>query len=406
LFALKCIGCGEEYRGEEVIYTCRRCGDLLDVQYDYPKVKEGLNLSEWAERPFNVWRYRELLPILQRDLIVSLKEGGTRLHECKGLAAELGLKKLYVKNEGDNPTGSFKDRGMTVGITKALEFGAKTVICASTGNTSASLSAYAAKAGLRCLVFIPSGKIAYGKLAQAMVHGADIVQIRGNFDQALKIAREYCDRNRKIYLLNSLNPYRVEGQKTLAYELCSQLNRVPDKVIVPVGNAANISAIWKGFLEFKKLGLTRSLPQMIGIQAEGSAPVAAAFKEGSETIKPVGAPNTIATAIRIGHPISWKKALQAIRVSGGIAETVTDGEILEAQKLLARREGLFIEPASASSVAGLKKLVKQGRIERDDMVVCVATGHGLKDSDIVIQTCEKPMEADASLESVERLFGV
>ena len=406
MFLLKCIGCGERYTREEVIYVCRKCGDLLDVNYDYQAVKEKLDPAEWAKRPLNVWRYRELLPILNPNLIVSLKEGGTRLHECSRLATELGVKKLYIKNEGDNPTCSFKDRGMTVGITKALELGVETVICASTGNTSASLSAYAAKAGMQCFVFIPSGKIAYGKLAQAIIHGAKIVQIQGNFDQALRVVQELCNRDRKFYLLNSINPYRVEGQKTLAYEVCEQLNRVPDKVIVPVGNAANISAIWKGFLEFRKLGLINSLPQMIGVQAEGASPIARAFREGRETIEPVDAPDTVATAIRIGHPISWKKALHAIRDSGGTAETVTDEEILEAQKLLARREGLFVEPASASSIAGLKRLVKDGRIEKDALVVCVATGHGLKDADIVIKTCEKPMDADASLESVEKLLGV
>ncbi len=407
MFFLRCIGCGERYTREEVIYTCRRCGDLLDVNYDYQAVKERLDQAGWTARPLNVWRYRELLPILNPSLIVTLKEGGTRLHDCRHLATELGVDELHIKNEGDNPTGSFKDRGMTVGMTTALEFGAETVICASTGNTSASLSAYAAKAGVRCIVLIPSGKIAYGKLAQAMIHGAKVVQILGNFDQALRVARELSDRNRKVYLLNSINPYRVEGQKTLAYELCEQLNsRVPDKIIVPVGNAANISAIWKGFLEFKKLGLIDSLPQMVGVQAEGASPIVRAFKEGRKTIEPVAAPDTIATAIRIGHPVSWKKALQAMRDSSGSAEAVTDEEILEAQKLLARREGLFVEPASASSIAGLKKLIKDGRIEKDDLVVCVATGHGLKDADTAIKTCEKPMEADAGREAVERLLGV
>ncbi|MEM3736537.1 MAG: threonine synthase [Candidatus Bathyarchaeia archaeon] len=407
MFLIRCIGCGEIYSKEEVVYTCRRCGDLLNIEYDYPAIKRELRLDELSERPLGVWKYRKLLPITNPHLAVSLMEGGTRLHRCEGLATKLGVRELYVKNEGDNPTGSFKDRGMTVGVTKALELRARTVICASTGNTSASLSAYAAKAGLRCIVFIPSGKIAYGKLAQAMVYGAEVIQILGNFDHALKLARELCDRNKEIYLLNSINPYRVEGQKTLAYELCEQLNfKVPDKVIVPVGNAANISAIWKGFLEFRKLGFTDSLPEMVGIQAEGASPIVRAFKEGRDTIEPVKTPETVATAIRIGHPVSWKKALQAIRDSGGTAEAVTDEEILEAQKLLARREGLFVEPASASSIAGLRRLLGEGRIAKDDLVVCVATGHGLKDADIVIKTCEKPAEIEASMESVKRALGV
>jgi threonine synthase len=336
-----------------------------------------------------------------------LGEGGTGLHLCRRLGEEFGLKEIYVKNEGENPTGSFKDRGMTVGVTKALELGVKSVICASTGNTSASLAAYAAKAGLLCAVLIPSGKIAYGKLAQAIIYGAKVIQLRGNFDEALSIVFKLSEKHRNIYLLNSINPFRIEGQKSLGFEICEQLdNRPPDRVIVPVGNAGNISAIWKGFSEFHDLGFVKSLPKMTGIQAEGAAPIAQAIKTGSAEIKPVDNPETIATAIRIGAPVSWKKAINAIRDSGGTAETVTDDEILDAQKTLSRLEGLFVEPASASSIAGLKKLVENGTVDKEERVVCVTTGHGLKDPDVAIRMSEKPIEVDAEIEAIERALGL
>ncbi|MDH5690979.1 MAG: threonine synthase [Candidatus Bathyarchaeota archaeon] len=402
-----CIACGEKYGADEILYSCRRCGDLLEVKYDYDVMEEKLKKSDWQSLPLSVWRYKDFMPIKVSSKIVSLNEGGTGLHSCQRLANLLGVKQLYVKNEGENPTGSFKDRGMTVGVTKAVELNMETVICASTGNTSASLAAYAAKAGLQCIVLIPSGKIAYGKLAQAMVYGAKIVQIRGNFDQALKMVLELSEKHREIYLLNSINPYRLEGQRSLAYEICDQLNReAPDRVILPVGNAGNISAMWKGFTEFHKLGLINKLPKMTGIQAEGAAPIAQAIKKGSNEIVPIDQPETIATAIRIGAPVSWKKAIRAIGESKGTAETVTDEEILEAQKMLARSEGLFVEPASASSIAGLKKLFESGKIDEDEVVVCVTTGHGLKDPDIIMKISEKPFEVDAEMVSIEKLLGL
>jgi threonine synthase len=370
-------------------------------------MEEKLKKSDWQSLPLSVWRYKDFMPIRDSSKIFSLNEGGTGLHSCQRLVNLLGVKQLYVKNEGENPTGSFKDRGMTVGVTKAVELNMKTVICASTGNTSASLAAYAAKAGLQCIVLIPSGKIAHGKLAQAMVYGAKVVQIRGNFDQAFKMVLDLSEKHREVYLLNSINPYRLEGQKSLAYEICDQLNReAPDRVILPVGNAGNISAIWKGFTEFHKLGLINKLPKMTGIQAEGAAPIAQAIKKGSNEIVPIDQPETIATAIRIGAPVSWKKAIRAIGESKGAAETVTDEEILEAQKMLARSEGLFVEPASASSIAGLKKLFESGKIDKDEVVVCVTTGHGLKDPDIIMKISEKPFEVDAEMVSIEKLLGL
>ena len=403
----QCINCGSKYAIDEIVYFCKKCGDLLEVKYDSGELDRAVKKSEWRIAPLAVWRYREFMPIKDSSKIVSLNEGGTGLHLCQRLGKHLGIKQLYVKNEGENPTGSFKDRGMTVGVTKAVELGVKSVICASTGNTSASLAAYAAKAGLQCSVLIPSGKIAYGKLAQAMVYGAKVIQVRGNFDQALDVVLKLSEKHRSIYLLNSINPFRIEGQKSLAYEICDQLNQEsPDRVVVPVGNAGNISAIWKGFTEFHELGVVKVLPKMTGIQAVGAAPIAQAIKNGSDTIVPVGKPETLATAIRIGAPVSWKKALIAIRESSGTAETVTDAEILAAQKLLARVEGLFVEPASASSIAGLKKLVENGDVDKDERVVCVTTGHGLKDPDTAVQMSEKPIEVDAEMEAIERALGL
>jgi threonine synthase len=403
----ECIKCGNKYGINEIVYFCKKCGDLLKIKYDHGELDEALKKSEWRNAPLSVWRYRDFMPINDFSKIVSLNEGGTGLHSCQRLAKHLGVRQLYVKNEGENPTGSFKDRGMTVGVTKAVELGVKSVICASTGNTSASLAAYAAKAGLQCAVLIPSGKIAYGKLSQAMIYGAKVIQVRGNFDQALDVVLKLSEKHRNIYLLNSINPFRIEGQKSLGYEICDQLNQeAPDRIVVPVGNAGNISAIWKGFTEFHELGLVKTLPKMTGIQAAGSAPVARAIKNGSDTIVPVAKPETVATAIRIGAPVSWKKALNAIRESHGTAETVTDAEILDAQKTLAQVEGLFVEPASASSIAGLKKLIEDGEVDGDERVVCVTTGHGLKDPDVAVKMSEKPVEVDAEMEAIERVLGL
>jgi threonine synthase len=390
-----------------MIYTCPRCQDLLEIRYDYERIAPVIDTKLWRSKDFSVWRYRELIPISDETRVVTLCEGGTGLHKSENLADDLRLKRLHVKFEGENPTGSFKDRGMTVGVSKALELEARMVACASTGNTSASLSAYAARAGLRCVVLIPAGKIAQGKLAQAMAHGATILEIEGNFDDALRSVIELTKRNRSIALLNSVNPFRVEGQKTLAFEVCDQLDfRSPDVVVVPVGNAGNVSAIWKGFDELRQLGIVEKVPRMMGIQAEGAAPIASAYKQRRMEIQNVERPETVATAIRIGAPASWKKALRAVRESGGAMETVSDEEILQAQKDLARREGLFVEPASASSVAGLRKLLEQKLIEKDEEIVCVATGHGLKDPQVVTRIAETPVKTRSDIESIEKVLGL
>lgn len=403
----ECINCKTRYDIDEIIYFCKKCGDILEIKFDFKELAQTLKTSDWKTKPLSVWRYRDFMPIHETANVVTLNEGGTGLHRSQHLGEELELKEVYVKNEGENPTGSFKDRGMTVGVTKAVELGARHVICASTGNTSASLAAYAARAGLKCTVLIPSGKIAYGKLAQAMIHGAKVLQVKGNFDQSLEFVFKLAEKHKSIYLLNSINPFRIEGQKSLGYEICEQLNYdAPDRIIIPVGNAGNISAVWKGLTEFHKLGFIKKLPKMTGIQATGSAPIAQAIKNNSEKIVPVEYPETVATAIRIGAPVSWKKAINAIRESHGTAETVTDEEILNAQKMLARIEGIFVEPASASSIAGLKKLIESGVIGKDEKVVCITTGHGLKDPDTAIKQCEKPVEVEADMLSIEQALGL
>src|SRR4029077_3872774 len=340
----------------------------------------GKKAPTWNNRQPSVWKYRELLPVEKKESIVSLAEGGTGLHRCRRLGRKLGLKKLYVKNEGENPTGSFKDRGMTVAISKAKELGKKKVLCASTGNTAASLAAYSARAGMECIVLMPKGKVAGGKMLQVIMHGAKLVQVKGDFDQALEVAMQLADRRGEFYLMNSINPFRLEGQKTLAFEILDQLERrAPDAVMLPVGNGGNISAAWKGFSEFQQLEIMKNRPRMIGIQAAKAAPIARAVKNRQNKISPVHNPQTIATAIRIGSPVNWPKVLRAIRESNGTAETVTDRQILDAQKELAALEGIFVEPASAASIAGLKKLAEEGQVDPSDTIVCVTTGHGLKD---------------------------
>ncbi|MEM1578392.1 MAG: threonine synthase [Archaeoglobaceae archaeon] len=393
MYSLKCIECGSEV--EDSSYVCN-CGGLLEVIFDLDRVEVNFRLDG---KNLSVWKYRNLLPVKIDP--ITLKEGGTPLYRVEGLEKELGIRRVYVKHEGLNPSGSFKDRGMTVGVTKAIELGKNAVGCASTGNTSASMAMYAARAGLKAYVLLPAGKVALGKVAQALMHGAEVIGVRGNFDDALRIIREVCERA-NIYLLNSVNPFRLEGQKTIAFEIVDEIGS-PDRVILPVGNAGNISAIFKGFKEFKELQLIDSIPKMIGIQAEGAAPIFKAFKDGKKEIVPVKNPETIATAIRIGNPVNAKKALRAIYESNGLAEIVSDNEIIQAQRLLAKN-GIGVEPASAASVAGLRKLAINGFIEKDEIVVCIVTGNLLKDPETVIKVCGEPKIVEASVESVMELL--
>jgi threonine synthase len=337
-------------------------------------------------------RYRDYLNVGESTRIISLNEGNTPLFRGYAVEERIGKNiKVYLKYEGLNPTGSFKDRGMTMAVTKAVEAGSKCVVCASTGNTSASAAAYAARAGIGCIVLIPAGKIALGKLAQASAYGARVIALDGNFDQALDMVKRLSEEY-PVTLVNSINPDRIEGQKTAAFELCDQLDGPPDYLAIPVGNAGNITAYWKGFKEYMQSGVINNLPTMLGFQAAGAAPIV----EG----RVIENPETIATAIRIGNPASWKGAENAADQSHGRIDKVTDEEILEAYRLLASGEGIFAEPASCVSVAGLIKLAKEGYIEKNSTVVCVLTGNGLKDPDIAINTSSKPLQLPADFNAL------
>ncbi|MEM7384734.1 MAG: threonine synthase [Verrucomicrobiota bacterium] len=334
-----------------------------------------------------IQRYREFLPVGPETPVISLNEGSTPLIPAPVLSREVGRDcQVFIKYEGLNPTGSFKDRGMTMAMSKAAENGVKAVICASTGNTSAAAAAYAARAGLACIVLLPAGKIAKGKLAQALVYGARVVEIEGNFDEALELVRKIGERD-EFEVVNSINPFRIEGQKTASFEIIEALGDAPDYHILPVGNAGNITAYWKGYVEFAELGKSTHRPRMMGFQAAGAAPLVHG--------QPVDQPETIATAIRIGHPASWEGAMTAITDSNGSIDLVTDDQILEAQRWLASNEGIFVEPASAASIAGLRKCLHGERcatcplattLPEGSRIVCTVTGHGLKDSEVVLQS--------------------
>lgn len=340
--------------------------------------------------------YREYLPVTAKTPIVTLREGNTPLIHAEFLSQEIGLE-VYLKHEGTNPTGSFKDRGMTMAITKAKEKGVKAVMCASTGNTSASAAAYAARCGMKCIVLIPDGNIALGKLAQAMIHNAQVLAIRGNFDEALTLVKDITAKY-PIELVNSLNPFRIEGQKTASFEICDFLGAAPAFHAIPVGNAGNITAYWKGYKEYDQKKKT-GLPRMLGFQAAKSAPIV----DGHIIEKP----ETIATAIRIGNPASWKSAEAARDESKGLIDKVTDDEILSAYKLLAQKEGVFIEPASAASVAGILKLHKANFFKgQKGSIVCTLTGHGLKDPNLVINNIAKPVVVDPDLKSILKEIGI
>jgi len=338
-------------------------------------------------------RYREHLPVSEATPMVDLREGSTPLVHSRNIGPALGLKHLYFKYEGLNPTGSFKDRGMAVAVAKAMEQGARVLVCASTGNTSASAAAYAASQRLRAIVVVPAGEIALNKLSQALMYGAKVVALRGNFDAALTVVRELADQY-PVALVNSVNPYRIEGQKTAAFEIVDELGEAPDYLVLPVGNAGNITAYWKGFREYHASGRSRRLPRMVGAQAEGAAPIVRG--------RPVENPKTVATAIKIGNPASWEGATSARDESGGVIDAVSDSEILAAQVRLASSEGLFAEPASVAPLALLFRLVREGKVERDSTTVVVLTGSGLKDPDAALGNVEPPIELDGDARSIAK----
>ncbi|BBL80615.1 threonine synthase [Rubrobacter xylanophilus] len=340
-------------------------------------------------------RWRSWLPEIPERVIADLGEGDTPLVEAGRISERVGAR-VYLKFEGLNPTASFKDRGMAVAMSRAKATGREACVCASTGNTAASAAAYAARAGMACFVVVPAGKIALGKAVQVLAHGAEIVQIEGNFDAALRLSRRAAEELEHVALVNSVNPDRIEGQKTAAFEVCEALGRPPDSLALPVGNAGNITAYWKGFTEWQRAGRAAGRPRMLGFQAAGAAPLVSGHD--------IESPETVASAIRIGSPASREGALRAVGESGGLLESVTDAEILDAQELLAREEGVFCEPASAAGVAGLLKLAREGRAP-GGTVVCVLTGHGLKDPDAVLSRVRLPEPVPATFEAVSRRLG-
>ena len=384
--------CGARFNINDRLYVCPVCGGLLDVAIETSAKQDPDGLRAlWTSRLASfdprdrsgVWRYRELLPFAADAPIVTLAEGNTPLYDAPASAAYSGLDALALKHQGCNPTGSFKDTGMTTAVTQAVILGARTVVCASTGNTAASLAAYAARARLQCAILVPRGQISHAKLAQSLDYGAGVLELDGNFDDAMRVIRELAE-DESIYLVNSINPFRIEGQKTVAAELLHQRGwRVPDHVVMPGGNLGNSSAFGKGFKELKNLGLIDRLPRLSVVQAEGAAPFANLFGSESDVLAPVEHPQTLATAIKIGAPVSWQKALRSVADSGGSVLSVSEQEIADAKAIIGR-DGVGCEPASATTVAGIKQLVESGVIGSSEDVVAVLTGHILKDADYVI----------------------
>ncbi len=389
--SIRCINCQTDFSTSQRIYTCPKCDGLLDVVYELDEFRGERMMSVWDWRraspePIDqsgVWRFRELLPEASQSEIVTMIEGNTQIWDAPRCAEYAGMSRLSFKHLGMNPTGSFKDLGMTTGITQARRLGATSVACASTGNTSASMAAYAARAGMKAFVFIPSGQIALGKLSQALDYGAEVLQIDGDFDDAMRLVREVANDS-PLYLLNSVNPFRLEGQKTIAFEMMQQRGwQAPDRVVVPGGNLGNSSAIAKGFHELMERGVIAKIPKIIIVQAEGANPLYQMWREQAETLTPVPDATTLATAIKIGNPVSWPKAMRGLRWSEGQVEQVTEQEIADAKAMIGR-DGIGCEPASAVTLAGVKKMVAAGKVKPDEDIVAILTGHVLKDPDYTI----------------------
>jgi threonine synthase len=413
----KCIRCGHTKPVDDE-YVCS-CGGLYEVRHSFGELSLGYfdeKLSDagpqWSS---GVWRYKELIhPEIEKKYIISRPEGNTNLYKRRSVTEYAGVDDLYLKHEGENPTGSFKDRGMTVGVSVALSHGASKVACASTGNTSASMAAYAAQAGLQGVVFIPEGMIAYGKLAQAVAYGARVIQIKGNFDDAMDVVRNGSKRL-GFYILNSINPWRIEGQKSIIFEMLQQRRwNPPDWIAVPAGNLGNTSAFGKALRELKALGLIDKVPRIASIQAEGANPFYRLWNSVDKKLVPMN-PHTIATAIKIGNPVSWEKALRSIRETHGTVEQVSDNEIMDAKAVI-DASGVGCEPASAASVAGVKKLREKGVIAEDEEVVCILTGNLMKDADttvkyhlgslegIEVRRGNKPIQVEPDIDSIEKVL--
>lgn len=397
---LLCPVCENESAVNGFVYRCQKCDEALELHYDLEKLQDKISPRTFQSRAWNMWRYSELLPVSSTERI-SLEEGGTPLHRGRILAERLGLEHLYLKDETRNPTGSFKDRGSSVGVSKAVELKARAVGCVSTGNMAASMAAYAAKAGLKNYVLIPTGT-PVEKMVQTMICGPVLIAVEAEYPETYRMGLE-ASMKHGIYMVHSDAPFRVEGQKTVAYEIYEQLEwSVPDFVVVPTSSGGNISSLWKGFKEMKELGFVADLPSMVCAQAEGCSPIVAAFKSGRAIVQPFAKSNTLAQSISNPDPPSGKRALRSLRDSKGLASSVTDQEILEAQRMIAETEGLFVEPASAATVATLTKSVEAGIVERSDKVVCVLTGSGLKDVKSAARLLGRPHEIGSAreLESV------
>ena len=401
-YELYCISCGRQVREEESTTRCPTCKNPLDVRYDYTHIRSRLNRYSLKTSPIKAMKYLDFYPIENLNLVISLDEGGTPMYRCRKLGEATGFSCLYIKNEGANPTGVFKDRGTMVELSKAKERGAKSICVASTGNMAASVAAYSSIAMLPCYVLVPEGT-AIGKMAQALSYGARLLQVRGTYNDAFRLTEEMSERY-GFYLAGDY-AFRVEGQKSQAFEIVEQLDwQVPAVVIIPMGFGTNIAALWKGFKEFYELQLIDRLPRLIGIQPEGCSPIAAAFNQGRDKIAPVERPNTICSAVAAGDPLDAPKALQAMRESGGCALAVSDGEILEAQQLLARLESIFVEPAGALPIAALQPLLTTGRVRSDEVVVCLATGNGLKDPKSALKVLPSPASIEPTIQEVDKFL--
>ena len=416
-FVQRCIesNCGTVHSLDEPIYVCTTCGGLLDIEWLEPLVQHSTALSSlWQSRKTSlatadisgVWRFREVLPFADTAPVISLCEGNTPLYQATRSASYCQIDSLLLKHQGANPTGSFKDTGMTVAVTQARVLGAKLVTCASTGNTAASLAAYAARAELACAILVPEGQVSHAKLAQALDYGAKVLEIEGNFDSCMREIRELSNEG-SLYLVNSINPFRIEGQKTVAYELAEQLDWLaPDHLVVPGGNLGNSSALGKGFRELLSLGLIKRMPRISVVQAAGAAPFADYFSRQQSNSKLTDFvddphPTTLASAIKIGAPVSWKKSFRAVNETEGVVLTVSEQEIADAKAVIGR-DGIGCEPASATTVAGIRKLRADGVIKEDETVVAVLTGHVLKDTDYVINYHNNSLRSDEGV--IEGVF--